>query len=168
MDRPALRDIATATLVSGTGASLLSAGALAIAGKVKEDSALAPLNGPSQWVWGEDEARTRRIDASHTLLGYVIHHSSALLWAGVFETILARSERTPSPQRMLATAIGVTAFACAVDYGATPRRLRPGFRKHVGTAPLIGVYAAVALGMAAGALLWRHSRRSSSDIDLDL
>lgn len=168
MDRSTLRESAGAAVLSGTSAALLSAGALAIAGKVKEDSALAPLNGPSQWLWGESEARTRRIDVAHTLVGYVIHHASALLWAGLFETLLARQPAPRSVPRVLGTAAGVTGLAYVVDYYVTPPRLRPGFEKHVGSASLFGVYAAVALGLA-GAALWRQRRsKARATFDLDL
>src|SRR5687767_1441292 len=59
--RSAARRIASDAVVSGTAASLASAAALMAASASHEGSFAGGLNGPSQWLWGEDEAYTRRL-----------------------------------------------------------------------------------------------------------
>jgi hypothetical protein len=45
------------------------------------------------------------------------------------------------------------AAAYIVDYTFTPRRLRPGFRKHLGPGSMFAVYATFAAGLAAPAIV---------------
>jgi hypothetical protein len=40
-----------------------------------------------------------------------------------------------------------------VDYHLTPRRLRPGFKKHVRTPSMFIIYGAFALGLAAASII---------------
>jgi hypothetical protein len=45
-----------------------------------------------------------------------------------------------------------------VDYTVTPERLRPGFEHRLSTGAMTVVYAALALGLAAGCLLAKRQR----------
>lgn len=138
--------------VSGSNASLLSAIALSICSKVEEGSAAGALNGPSQWIWGPQEANTRRATLRHTLVGYAIHHASSILWALGYEHVFGYGRRRAlaraSVSRIAVEAAATAAVAYVVDYHVTPKRLRPGFRKHVGSAGIFAGYAAFALGLA--------------------
>lgn len=157
--RSALADFARRTLVSGTCASIASVIALAFRGWKDERSLLAPLNGPSQWLWGEREAYTREVTLRHTAVGYAIHHASALLWAGVHEALEPHHPASESTGRILARSAAVTTLAFVVDYGLTPRRLRPGFRKHIRSSSLLFVYGSFALGLASATLTRRQRSR---------
>lgn len=137
-------------LVSGTIASALSAAALAACGRVANGAAAGPLNGPSQWVWGERAAYRRRATLRHTLVGYVIHHLMSIFWATLHERLAPR-HRSHSPAERVLTAAATAAVAWFVDYHLTPRRLRPGFEKQLGGKSLFVVYTAFALGLAAAA-----------------
>jgi hypothetical protein len=46
-----------------------------------------------------------------------------------------------------------TTAAYVVDYHLTPRRLRPGFKKHVRTPSMFIIYGAFALGLAAASII---------------
>ncbi|HEX7012947.1 MAG TPA: hypothetical protein VF161_09375 [Steroidobacteraceae bacterium] len=141
-------------IVPGSAASLLSALALSACSKVQTDSAAGGVNGPSQWIWGE---RTRRATLRHTALGYAIHHLTSIFWATLHECVFAkeRRRRGTSPEdvaRMCTQAAVTAASAYFVDYHVTPRRLGPGFEKHVSPGAIFVSYAAFAAGLAAVAI----------------
>jgi hypothetical protein len=149
-------------LVSGASASMVSTLVLAAGGLIDEGSAAGPINGPCQWVWGRREARTRRATLKHTLVGYLVHHASSVFWAIGYEFLFGRRRQelraVPVPLIVLeAAAIAGCAYLC--DYGVAPKRMRPGFRKHLGPAAIFASYAAVAVGLAAATC---YRQRSSS------
>jgi hypothetical protein len=131
---------------SGSAAAILSGVALAICGKLERNSAAAPLNGPSQWLWGESAARRRRASVRETVSGYVIHHAVSIGWATLHEKYAAR--RHDSLARDGLAAAATAGIACFMDYAVARGRLRPGFEKHLGVGSLAAVYAAFALGLA--------------------
>jgi hypothetical protein len=49
----------------------------------------------------------------------------------------------------------MSAIAAAVDYGATPKRLTPGWELVVSNNSMVTTYGAMALGLSAGALVAR-------------
>ena len=153
------RESLTRAWVSGSSASVLSALTAAWCGKRERNSAASGLNGPSQWIWGERAARTRRASLEHTLLGYLIHHGTSTLWAFCYERLFSKPSHK-STLRILAEAATLTAAAYVVDYKLTPRRLRPGFEKHVGPGAMFTIYTSFCLGLAATTLL-RRARRES-------
>jgi hypothetical protein len=159
---PDLRQAARRSVFSGSCASVGSAIALGLRSRAEGGSAAGPLNGPSQWLWGEDEAHARDLTLRHTAVGYAIHHLSANLWAVLYETVSGDKGTHKPTARILAEAAGVTAFAFAVDYGLTPRRLQPGFEKHVSPFSVALGYAAFAMGLAASTLLRRAAQDASS------
>jgi hypothetical protein len=140
------RCAARRALLSGGAASALSAIALSACGKLEHDAPAAALNGPSQWLWGEREARTRRATLRHTLVGYGIHHAASIFWATLHERQFGAAPK--SAARACAEAALTTSTAYIVDYRLTPRRFRPGFEKHLGPTSLFVVYAAFAAGLA--------------------
>jgi hypothetical protein len=146
-------DTLSAALVSGTLASVASAGALALAGRRELGDAAAPLNGPSQWLWGRHAPYHDGFSLRHTVVGYGIHHLSAIFWAAWFER--ARPQRSSA----LPAALATSSLACFVDYCCTPERLTPGFQKRLSRRALFGTYVAFALGLAASRLIRRRDKR---------
>jgi hypothetical protein len=146
-------------LVSGTLASFFSTAALALFGKAEARSFVAPTNATSHWLWGNDAYSEYEPSLRHTGVGYVTHHVSAVFWALFYERWLNSSEHH-STAGILRDAALTAGVAAVVDYTLTPERLRPGFEQHLSRASLVGVFAAFAAGLAAGALLNRqHERR---------
>jgi hypothetical protein len=135
-----------AACVSGSNASITSTLALAVCGKLEDGSAAGPINGPSQWLWGEREAYTRELTWRHTASGFVIHHATSVLWATVYESAFGSERR--GFERVCLEAAAIASLAYVVDYHLTPRRLRPGFKKHLGPISIFFVYAAFAAGLA--------------------
>jgi hypothetical protein len=143
-------------VVSGSIASIASATALAACGKRELDDAAAPLNGPSQWLWGEGAACADGFSARHTVAGYLVHHAMSVFWAVLYE----KFRRHPLPSAAAALpAIATSAGACFVDYCLTPKRLTPGFEKRLSRGSLLLVYGAFAAGLAVSALMTGDSSR---------
>ena len=152
----ALKDIALKGLVAGSLGSLLSTAVLLLAGRRQAGSAAAPVNAVSHWYWGDEALRRRKTDAAHTGLGYLTHHGASVFWASLYAAAIHDRPALQTAPATLAGALATSAIACVVDYKLTPKRLTPGFEHRLGTGAMVGVYAAMALGVAAGAMLTRR------------
>jgi hypothetical protein len=146
-------------LVSGTLASVFSTGMLGWLGQRFLGKPFAPTNATSHWLWGDQESfNSLEPSWRHTAVGYATHHASALMWALFYERLLV-AQRERSAGTIIGNAALMTAVAAFVDYRLTPKRLTPGFEAHLDRASLVGVFAAIGLGLAAGALLRADRRR---------
>ncbi len=148
---PALRR----ALLSGSVASATSTAALALVARLEGHGALQPVNATSHWLNGTAAATVARADLRHTALGYVTHHAATLFWAVLFERAIAR-RRTLHLLPVLRDALAMSAFAAAVDYGATPKRFTPGWEFVLSKRAMAAAYAAMAAGLALGALAARR------------
>jgi len=141
--------------LTGSVASATSAAALALCSQKENHSPFSAVNAVSHWLWGDRAARKDQPSLRYTLLGYGIHHASAVFWGVLFERwfrhVLAR--RRPVPTAAAGTAMA--AVACFVDYKMTPKRLHPGFEQRLSTGSLALVYAAFGAGLALGAYAGR-------------
>jgi hypothetical protein len=141
---------------SGTLASVLSTGLLTWLGQRRLGRPFAPTNATSHWLWGDAEAFTSlNPSLRHTVVGYMTHHASALMWALFCERWLAK-ERRPALGTIVKGAAVTTAVAAFVDYRLTPKRFTPGFEAHLNRASMVGVFAAIGVGLALGAFLNRR------------
>lgn len=143
-------------LVSGAASSILSTVALAIVGKQETGSAFAPTNAVSHYVHGDKAARHSGPSMRYTVPGYLIHHASSTFWSIVFEKVAGKYLDRKTPVGILTASAATSAFAAFADYKLTPKRLQPGYEKHISTPGLAIVYAALALGLAAGTALTRQ------------
>jgi hypothetical protein len=149
-------------VLSGSLASVLSTAALAWLGKRRIGKPFAPTNATSHWLWGDEEAfNALEPSLRHTGVGYATHHASAIMWALFFHRWLA-AERERRPLVILRDAAAMSAIAAFVDYRLTPKRLTPGFEAHLTPANMVGVFAAVAAGLAAGAFLNELDERAGT------
>jgi len=142
------------TFATGSVASIVSSAALVAMSRHETGHAPAALNGPSQWLWGRQAAYRRRAQARYTAVGYVIHHLSSLLWAGVYDHPRLR---TTIPQPLLRAA-AVTALAATVDYKLVPQRLTPGFEVQLPASAIALVYGVFGVGLVLGDRLARRVR----------
>ena len=136
--------------VSGTAASVTSTLALAWLAHLEGHGALQPVNSTSHWLHGPSAAEVRRFDLSHTLVGYLTHHAATLFWAVLFERWIG-PRRTLAARIVLRDALVLSALAALVDYRATPKRFTPGWEFVLSRRSMAAAYAAMALGLAAGA-----------------
>jgi len=146
-------------LVSGTLASVLSTALLMWAGQRRLGEPFAPTNATSHWLWGDEESfHALEPSMRHTAVGYVTHHASAWMWALFYHRWL-QTERERTTATVVRDAAVVSALAAVVDYGLMPKRLTPGFEAHLPPTRMVGVFAAIATGLALGAYLTgRHER----------
>lgn len=151
--------------LAGTLASLLSTAVLAITGRRETGSAAAPINAVSHWYWGDKALRRQRTDLSHTALGYLTHHLASTFWASAYAALSRNKPALRTTPGLLLGAAATSATACFVDYQLTPRRFTPGFEHRLSTGALAGVYAAFAIGLAAGALALRDRYRDEDEAD---
>ena len=150
----------TAATISGTVASFTTTAALVLLAKAEGKGALQPTNATSHWLHGEEAGRVRRADAAHTAVGYGTHHASALFWALPFEMWLwARPPKTPL--MLLRDASVMAAIAATVDYGLVPKRLTPGWELALSKRSVAATFAAMAAGLAVGAILTQGLRPTS-------
>jgi hypothetical protein len=143
--------------VGGVTSSLASTAALALLGKGEANSAFAPTNAVSHWLWGDKAARQDNPSLRYTLPGYLIHHASAMFWAVLFERFCGDLLDRQDTAATLGAATAASAFACFTDYQLTPRRLHPGYEQRLSRPALAFVYGAFGAGLAAGAMLCRRS-----------
>lgn len=113
---------------------------------------LQPLNATSHWRNGEAAASVRAADLANTGVGLATHVGATLFWAMLFEIGVQR-KRSLAPLPMVRDVLLMSAFAAAVDCGAMPKRFTPGWEFVLSKRAMAMDYAALGLGMAAGALL---------------
>jgi len=147
--------VLTQGLVAGSLASLLSTALLALTGRRKSGSALAPINAVSHWYWGDKALHRQEADLAHTVVGYATHHGAALFWATVYAALASDKPALRTTQGVLAGAAVTSAAAYFTDFKLTPHRFTPGYEHRLSTDALVAVYAAFAVGLAAGALALR-------------
>lgn len=157
-----IRQIIHDGLVSGSIASIASSISLSILGKAELGDSAAPMNGPSQWLWGRHAPYQNRFTLRYTIVGYVIHHAASVFWAIWYERLRRRFAPARTVTAVLAPAVIATAAAYTVDFHFTPKRLTPGFEHRLSKPSLLIVYGTFALGLAAAALVGRPAspRRS--------
>jgi hypothetical protein len=143
-------------MVSGAVASVLSTISLAFLGKSELDRTAAPVNGPSQWIWGRHAPFKNRFSWQYTVVGYAIHHAASVFWAILHEKHQEQSAPAASRNALIVPAIVTTAAAYVVDFYVVPKRLTPGFEQRLSKPALFIVYGTFALGLAGGALINRH------------
>jgi hypothetical protein len=129
--------------ISGTMVALTTSAALAVLARIEGRSAIQPVNSTSHWFWGEAAGRSRRIDARHTILGFVTHHGASLFWACAYEML----RRHPQKRAAFGDAVAVSALAAVVDYGVVPKRLTPGWEKVVSPRAIGVAYAVMAVAL---------------------
>jgi hypothetical protein len=143
-------------LLAGSVASLLSAAALAVAGRREDGHSAAPVNAIAHWFWGRSAFRENHASLRHTLAGYLVHHSASVFWATLHARAWGARPEAARAGPAAAGAAAAAAVACFVDYRLTPERLTPGFEHRLSSRALLGVYACFALGLALGSMAARR------------
>lgn len=149
-------------LVSGTAAAAGAALVAALAGRRQTGSYAAPLNATSHVLWGEDATWRNRPTFKYTGVGLLLTHGAGLFWAGIYEKLFGRpAAARPSPLAALTGAALVSAGAYLTDYHLVPKRFTPGYERRVSDKALAGIFAALAIGLAARDLLRALPHRRS-------
>ncbi|MDB5777656.1 MAG: hypothetical protein JWP77_1129 [Polaromonas sp.] len=151
--------VLTQGLVAGSLASILSTAFLALTGRRESGSALAPINAVSHWYWGDEALHRQEADLTHTAVGYLTHHGAATFWATVYAALASDKPALRTTQGVLLGAAATSAAAYFTDFKLTPHRFTPGYEHRLSTEALVAVYAAFAVGLAAGAMALRDQYR---------
>jgi hypothetical protein len=154
--RPYAADYVITAGLAGAGGAVAALGALALLARVEGRSPLQPVNATSHVLHGPAAGARREADLAHTGLGGMVNVGASLFWALPFTWWLLRRRRPPAA--IAAGAAGTAAIAAAVDYGLMPRRLTPGWEHAVSRGAVGATFAALALGLSAGALAARTLR----------
>ena len=149
--KPALRE----WLVSGTLAGVLSAIVLLVAGRREAGSAAAAVNAESHWLWGDESLHEDRFTLRHTLTGIATHQLATVFWATLRALVRRGGKPATSVSDALIGGLVTGAAAATIDYTLVPRRLSPGFEHRLSTGAMVGVFAAIAAGIAVGTLMVR-------------
>jgi hypothetical protein len=159
LDNAALRPWTTALregVVTGSVASVLSTIVLAAMGKRQAGNAVAPVNAVSHWIWGHEAARVGGATWRHTLTGYLTQHAASIFWATLYARVYGHRREAKQLPQAVAGALGTTAVAYLVDYKVVPKRLTPGYEHVLDGKGMLAVYAALAAGLALGAMALRE------------
>lgn len=148
--------ILRSAFVSGTAASITSTIALTLLARTEGKTASQPLNATSHWLNGDEAGSFEGIDVAHTAVGWATHYTATLFWAVLFEWWIGERRPLP-PLTLFQRALATSAVAAVVDYGATPKRLTPGWELVLTKRSMTIVYGAMAVGLSLGAVT-RRSR----------
>ena len=152
-------------LLAGGFASVISTAVLALAGRRESGSAAAPLNAVSHWYWGDEAFDQNKADLAHTAAGLLTHHVAATFWATLYAALASDRPALRSTSGVVLGAVATSATAALIDFKFTPHRFTPGYEHRLSTGALLGVHAALAIGLAAGALALRDQYRDIEQPD---
>ena len=145
--------------VAGGLAAVFSAAVVAVTGKRDSGSAIAPFNAVSHWLWGDAAANDETINLRHTGVGTLSHVMSAAFWATLHAKLRPRVAPDRSMTVAMAGGVVTSAVAAFVDYKLVPERVTPGFENRLSTSSMVATFAAIAVGVALGAMLMNHAER---------
>lgn len=135
--------------IIASAATTLAVNAL---GEFEEGNAVAPINAVSHILWGDRAADQEGVSMKYTLTGGLLNTAAIVGWAGVHQLLFARSPLNKTLPGALATGAMTAALAYITDYYVVPKRFTPGFEKRLSTYSLFGVYATLAVALAAGSI----------------
>jgi hypothetical protein len=111
-----------------------------------------PMHAVSHMVWNDSPHAHQGQRTADELIGIALHYSSSVFWAGFFEMLFGRQAERSSAAA-LAGGMSTAAAAYVTDYEVVPERFNPGFHAHLSGSSVFLLYAALGLGLAAGARL---------------
>jgi hypothetical protein len=136
------------SLRRGTAATAATSAVLAICGARRGDAA-GPINAVSHIAWGARAAQKRGVSAKYTGLGFALNAAGVGSWAALHALVF------PRRGFWIGGAL-VSGLAWVTDYLVVPERLAPGFERRLTPAGMLGVYAALAAGLALGSATARR------------
>ena len=143
-------------LVSGALAAAFSAAVVMVAGRRQGGSAVAPVNAISHWMWGDEAARSERVDVRHTLVGAITQLGAGIFWGTLHAALRPQVPRDAVVPAAIAGGLVTSAVAGVVDYGVIPDRLTPGWELRVSKTSVLLALAAMAAGIALGTIATRR------------
>jgi hypothetical protein len=151
-------------LISGTLGGITSHLAASLCSQRAHGRSELPMHAVSHIAWNDDPASHTGRNPHNFAVGSALHHGACLFWAPFFEALFGkRAEKSTATALVGGATIATTAYL--TDYHIVSERFRPGFEAHLSNRALFVVYAALAVGLAAGARLrgLRHHQVEDND-----
>ena len=133
-------------------ATAATTAAVAACGLLEDESAAVPVNAISHIAFGDEAATHDEASAKYTGTGLALNATAVTGWAMIHELIGGRAADRGDVAATLLSGAAVSALAYVTDYYLVPDRFTPGFEKRLSNRSLFGIYATLALSLAAGSL----------------
>ena len=154
-------------LISGLAGGLASHVAAAACSRVERGRSDLAMHSVSHIAWGDAPEDHQGAKPHNWAIGSALHHGACVFWATFYEGIFGKAaERSTSAALAGGAAIATAAYV--TDYHVVSDRFKPGFEAHLSNRSLFLVYAALAVGLAAGARLrglYRHQVEDHQERD---
>ena len=140
------------SLWTGAVASVSTALAATACGAIENGKALAPLNAVSHIFWGDEAARRDGPSWKYTAVGLALNTAATTSWAALYEMLFGRAAAKSDLVGPFLGGAVVSVIAYITDFHIVPAWLTPGFEKRLSNRSMLGIYAALALGVTFGSL----------------
>lgn len=156
-------------LISGTIGGLVSLIASATAARIEHGRGkeTLPIHAVSHIAWNDAPDSHRGRKTHNAVIGTALHQGACVFWAVFYEALFGRcGERNLGAGLAGGAAIATAAYV--TDYYIVSDRFKPGFEAHLSGRSLFGIYAALALGLAAAARLrglYHHQKENRDERD---
>ena len=151
-------------LISGAAGGLLSHLAAAACSRGERGRSALAMHAVSHIAYGDDPDEHDGRLARDWWAGAAMHHGASVFWATFFEAFFGRDAERSTASALVGGAT-IASAAYLTDYHVVSDRFKPGFETHLSNASLCAVYAALAVGLAAGARLRGLCRHQVEDHD---
>lgn len=154
-------------LASGLCGGILSQCVSAIFSYAESGRPDLPIHAVSHIAWGDGPESHHGSHTHNFVIGTALHQSASVFWATFFEALFGTRAEHSGASALIGGAT-IAAAAYVTDYHVVSERFKPGFEAHVSKRGLFSIYAALALGLAAGARLrglYRHQVENDDERD---
>jgi hypothetical protein len=154
-------------LISGLAGGALSQVATAVYGRAERGRSDLPMHAVSHIAWDDDPESHKGRHTHNFVIGTALHHGASIFWATFFEALFGRAAERSTGSALVGGAT-IAAAAYVTDYHVVSDRFKPGFEAHLSNRALFSIYAALAIGLAAGARLrglYRHQIENDDERD---
>jgi hypothetical protein len=139
-------------LISGTLGGVLSHVAASLCSHKENRRSELPMHAVSHIAWDDAPESHKGRHLHNAVIGSALHHGACIFWATFFEALFGK-EAERSTAAALAGGATIATAAYITDYHIVSDRFKPGFEAHLSKKSMFVVYAALAVGLAAGARL---------------
>jgi hypothetical protein len=154
-------------LTSGLAGGMLSQLVSAIFSYAERGRPDLPIHAVSHIAWGDKPESHHGQHTHNFVIGTALHQGASVFWAAFFEALFGEHAEGSGASALVGGST-IAAAAYITDYYVVSDRFKPGFEAHLSSRGLFSIYAALALGLAAGARLrglYRHQVENDDERD---
>jgi hypothetical protein len=149
-----LSEIVRRSAQAAVAPSLLTTAAVALAGRMEDANATAPLNAVAHIPFGDKAFAEDEASLKYTGTGTALNVAAVASWAALYELTFGRAARRGNTMAGLLGGPAIAALAYVTDYYVVPKRLTPGFEERLSGPSMFGVYAALGATLPLASLLF--------------